>query len=139
MIALSVSIRNLDALRANFGKAPSLALKYLSKATMASIFEVEKQAVDRNFQFKTPRARRTGRLALSFAQGREIAPGGLRAAVGPTARHRGFYYPGAVYHGTSRGIRPNRYMDRIARAAEPEVSRHFEKAVDLLVSEIAKV
>jgi hypothetical protein len=139
MIPLTISITNLDALRANFGKAPSLALKYLAKATTASIFEVEKQAVDRNFQFKTPRALRTGRLALSFAQGRVIAPGGLRAAIGPTARHRGFYYPAAVYFGTTRGLRANPFMDRIARAAEPDVNQHFEKAVDLLVSDIARV
>ena len=138
MINLSIDIRNLDALRSNFAKAPSLALRYLAKATMAAIFEVEKQAVDSNFQFKTPRALRTGMLALSFAQGRTIAPGGLRAAIGPTARHRGFYYPGAVYFGT-RFTRPNFYMDRIAKAAEPDVNKHFETAVDRLVTDIAQV
>lgn len=134
MIAVSVEIRNLDALRANFDRAPALALKYLSKATAAAIFEVEKQAVDRNFQFKTPRAQRTGYLQLSFAYGRYFAPGGLRASIGPTA----FYAPW-VYFGTSRGQRPNPYMDRIAVAAEQDVARHFEKAVDLFITDIAKV
>ena len=93
---------------------------------------MEKQAVERNFQFKTPRALRTGYLALSFAYGRSFAPGGLQAAIGPTA-----HYAPNVYYGTMRS-RPNLYMDRIARAAEPAVDKHFEKAVDLLVSDIAK-
>lgn len=134
MIALRVSITNLDALRDNFAKAPGLALKYLSAATKAAIFEVEKQAVDENFRFKTPRALRTGYLALSFGYGRRIAPSGLRGSIGPTA-----HYASYVYNGTRHGIAPNRYMDRIAVAAEPEVNRHFEQAVDKLVGDIARV
>jgi hypothetical protein len=134
MITLSVRIENLDQLRSNFRRAPALALKYLAQATQAAIFEVEKQAVDKNFRFKWPRSMRTGYLALSFGYGRVIAAGGLRAAIGPTA-----HYAPYVYHGTSRGLRPNRYMDRIAAAAEAQVGRHFEKAIDKLTSDIAKV
>lgn len=137
MITLNVSISNLNELRANVNRAPSLALKYLGKATEAALFEVEKQAVDRNFQFKTPRALRTGALERSFKFGRTISPSKLSGSIGPTARHRGFYYPAAVYFGTSRGIKPNPYMDRIAKAAEPHVSKHFEKAVDLFVKQLA--
>jgi hypothetical protein len=125
MITVKVDIRNLDALRSNFSKAPALALSYLSKATKAAIFEIEKQAVDTNFQFKTPRAERTGYLALSFGYGRYIAPTGLYGWIGPTA-----HYAPYVYFGTSRGIRPNRYMDRIAAAAEPYINKHFGTAVD---------
>lgn len=139
MITMRIQVQNLEQLRSNFHRAPQTALKYLSKATKAGIFEVEKQAVDRNFQFKTPRHLRTGRLALSFANGRYIAPGGLSGSIGPTALSRsGFYYPGAVYYGT-RYITPNPYMDRIAKAAEPDVSRHFEKAVELFVDDLGKV
>lgn len=134
MITVKVEIKNLAALRSNFGRAPTLALKHLSKAVAASVFEVEKQAVDRNFQFKTPRALRTGFLQQSFSYGRYIAPGGLRASIGPTA-----HYAPYVYFGTRRGIRPNLYMDRIARAAEPHIGKHFEKAVDLFVSDLAKI
>jgi len=126
MITLRIQVKNLDQLRSNFAKAPKLALKYLARATSAAIFEVEKQAVDRNFQFKTPRALRTGMLGLSFAYGRYIAPGGLRASIGPTV-----HYAPTVY-------RANRYMDRIARAAKPAVGKHFEKAIDLFISHIAK-
>jgi len=133
MIAVDLHIENLDKLRANFNRAPAMALKYLSKATAASIFEVERQAVDRNFQFRTPRAQRTGNLQLSFAFGRYIAPGGLYASIGPTV-----HYAEHVYFGT-RYMPPNPYMDRIARAAEPEINRHFETAVDRFVGELADV
>lgn len=133
MIGVHVRITNLEALRANFRRSPVLALKYLSKATSASIFEVEKQAVDRNFQFKTPRALRTGMLQQSFSYGRYISPNGLYASIGPTVRYAPY-----VYFGTSRS-RPNRYMDRIARAAEPHINKHFETAVDRFVGELADV
>lgn len=134
MIQLRIHIENLDDLRANFRKAPALALKYLSQATKASIFEIEKQAVDKNFRFKWPRSMRTGYLSLSFGYGRYLAPGGLRASIGPTA----FYAP-FVYFGTRRGMMPNPYMDRIAEAAEPGVNKQFETAVDKLASDIARV
>lgn len=134
MINVRVDIQNLPALRANFARAPQTALKYLSKATAAAIFEVEQQAVDRNFRFKLPRARRSGYLQLSFQYGRYFAPGGLSASIGPTA-----LYAPYVYFGTGRGIRPNQYMDRIARAAEPGINKHFEKAIDLFVSDLTKV
>lgn len=134
MISLTLRIDNLDQLRANFAKAPSLALRYLGKATQASIAEIEKQAVDRNFQFKTPRPLRSGFLALSFAFGRYIAPGGLYGSIGPTVHYAPF-----VYFGTIRGTKPNPYMDRIAGAAETDVNRHFETAINLIVSDIARL
>lgn len=133
-IAVSVHIRGLDALRSNFKRAPALTLKYLAKATAAAIFEIEKQAVDRNFMFKTPRAQRTGLLAQSFAFGRYIAPNGLRGSIGPTVRYAPY-----VYFGTRRGLRPNKYMDRIARAAEPYVEKQFATALDRITSDLAKI
>lgn len=130
---VSIKVHNLDALRANFRKAPALTLKYLAKATSASLFEVEKQAIDRNFQFKTPRPRRTGQLQQSFSFGRHIDPSGLRGRIGPTVKYAPY-----VYFGTARGVQPNKYMDRIAKAAEPHVQKHFEKAVDIVVDKIIK-
>lgn len=134
MISVSLRIDNLDALRANFRRAPGITLGYLAKATQAAIFEVEKQAVDQNFRFRLPRAMRTGYLSLSFAYGRAFRNGGLQGSIGPTA-----HYAPYVYFGTRRGMRPNPYMDRIAEAAEPAVNKHFEDAVDKIVSDIAKV
>lgn len=134
MTTITVSVANLDKLRANFRKAPEITLRYLSQATRAAIFEVEKQAVDRNFRFKLPRSARTGYLALSFGYGRHIAPSGLRATIGPTA-----HYAPYVHEGTSRGIAPNPFMERIADAAEPAVNQHFNKATELIVRDLATV
>jgi hypothetical protein len=132
--AVSIRIENLDALQRNFGQAPARALTYLAKATAASLFEIEKQAVDRNFQFRTPRAKRTGFLQRSFDFGRYVAPGGLSASIGPTMPYAPF-----VYYGTRRGIRPNPYMDRIAKAAVPGVTRQFQDAIDAFTAELAAV
>lgn len=131
VVKMNIRIENLNELRANFNKAPQLSLKYLSQAVAASIFEVEKQAVDRNFQFKTPRSGRTGFLQSSFSQGKQIK--GLKGAIGPTT----FYSP-FVYFGTSRGIAANPFMDRIAEASEDSVTKHFKKAIDLFLRDIAK-
>ena len=132
MIALTVQIRGLDALRANFRQAPTLTLKYLAAATRASIFEVEKQAVDRNMQFRTPRAQRTGQLVARFGLNRSFESGGLRAQTGPTVRYAPYVYFG------KRGMRPNKYMDRIADAATPDVNKHFNQAADNIVKALAK-
>lgn len=131
MISLTVTIKNLSQLHDAFRRAPANTLKWLARATQASIFEVEKQAVDANFRFKWPRSMRTGYLALSFAYGRQIAPSGLRASIGPTAN-----YAPHVYWGTFRQA-ANPYMDRIAKAAEPHVNKHFDDAVDRIVSDLA--
>ena len=134
MIAVQMEIRNLPQLRRNFSLAPTTALKYLSKATQASVFEIEKEAVDTNFKFKTPRAKRTGYLQLSFQYGRYFAPGGLMASIGPTAQYAPY-----VYFGPHRGIKPNPYMDRTAKTATPAIQKHFENAVDKFVNDLAKV
>lgn len=132
--AVSIRIENMDKLQRNFALAPSTALKWLAKATAAATFEIEKQAVDANFRFKTPRAKRTGFLQQSFSFGRYIAPGGLSASIGPTAKYAPY-----VYYGTRRGIRPNPYMDRIAKAAKPGIEKLFGQAIDGFAAEVASV
>lgn len=131
MITVGVNIENLKELRNAFGQAPAVTLKYLAKAVQASIFEVEKHAVDGNFQFKTPRAQRTGYLQRSFDYGRRFDSGGLRGSIGPTANYATY-----VYSGTSR-MKPNPYMDRIAKKAEPHIQKHFDTAVGYILESLA--
>ena len=133
-VALTVRIEGLDRLQSAFRQAPALTLTYLAKATSAALFEVEKQAVDSNFRFRTPRSQRTGQLQQSFAFGRSISANGLRGTIGPTVRYAPY-----VYYGTRWGIRPNPYMDRIADAATPGVNKHFQKAVDIIVDKLAGI
>lgn len=131
MITLNITIENLDELRDNFKKSPSTMLKYLSQAVAASIFTIEKHSTDTNFQFKTPRGLRTGYLEQSFSFGKKIM--GLRGSIGPTATYAPY-----VYFGTSRGIQPNRYMERIVDASEREVGAHFKRAIQSAVADIAR-
>ncbi len=130
MADVSIEIQNLTELRANLRAAPKISLRWLNKALAASVFEIQKNAVDSNFQFKTPRSKRTGLLALSFKYGTVIKD--LYASVGPTV----FYAP-YVYYGTSRGISPNPFMDRIAKISTPEIQKHFNDAVEGIATEIA--
>lgn len=132
MADVTLTIEGLDKLKANFEKFPEVTKKNLNKAIQASIFEVEKNADDsgdsKNFQFKTPRAKRTGFLALSFKEG--IAFSDLRGAIGPTVQYAPY-----VYFGTSRGIVANPYMDRIANAATGGINKYFKMALDAIINE----
>lgn len=133
-VSISVDARDIDRLRASVRRAPGLVKEYVAKAVLASAIAVEKQAVDRNFQFKWPRAARTGVLQRSWDFGRFIHPSGLMASVGPTA-----HYAPYVYFGTSRGLPPNPFMDRIAAAASPEVARLFGEAADAVALRVARM
>jgi hypothetical protein len=134
MITVNVQIRGLDALRANFDKAPGLTLKYLAAATRAALFAVDKQVNEGGImQFKTPRSRRTGQLVARFGLNKEYKNGGLSGSTGPTV-----HYAPYVYFGTKRSG-PNKYMDRIALAAEPEVHAIFQKAIDTVVEKTARI
>lgn len=134
MVKVKVTIQNLDELRSNFERAPSLTLKYLARAVKASIIEVDKQAIDPNFRFKTPRSKRSGMLLTTWGQDKEFSRGGLTGQTGPTRDYAPY-----VYYGTSRGIKPNKYIDRIADAAEPKINKHFNDAADIIVEKLAAI
>ncbi len=132
MADIDIIVENLPELQRNLRNAPKISTKWLQKATQASVFVIKKHAVDENFLFKTPRAQRTGYLQISFNYGVKISL--LRAAIGPTADYAPY-----VYYGTSRGIVANPYMERIARAANPEVQKLFSQAIEAITKEIANV
>lgn len=127
MTKVSIRIENLAELRENFRKAPAITLRYLANATKAAVFEVEKQAVDSNFRFKTPRSFRSGYLSLSFAFGRRFENNGLRGIIGPTAHYAPYVH------------RDNPFMERIAGSAERAIEGHFEQAIDGIATSLAKV
>lgn len=133
MIAVRVQIQGLDALRRNFERAPALTLTYMARATRAALMEVDAQAIDPNMRFKTPRSKRTGQLVARWGLKRRFDNGGLKGATGPTVNYAPY-----VYYGTKRSG-PNKYMDRVAKAAEPNVQKHFQQAVDIIVKKTAKI
>ena len=135
MIAVNIQIQGLDQLRRNFQKAPSLTLKYLALATKASIAEVDKNVTEGGImQFKTPRSKRTGHLVGRWGIGghRGFTKGGLSGFTGPSVTYAPYVYFGA------RGRQPNKYMDRIASAAEPAIQKHFQTAVEIIADNLIK-
>lgn len=134
MADISITIQNADKLEAALKNFPTISKPRINTALQQSIFEIQKRTNDSGdsglFQFKTPRAKRTGYLARSFAFG--ITYGNLFASIGPTA-----VYAPYVYYGTSRGIIPNAYMDRIATDAQKDIEQHFQDAGDAIVQDIA--
>jgi hypothetical protein len=132
---VEVKIENLDELRRAIRDYPKIANPILADTINASLAIVHQiTGNDAIFQFKLPRAKRTGFLQLSFAQGIRLAsPKSLWGSIRPTV-----HYAPYVYFGTSRGIAPNPYIDRIAKAAEPRIQKFFKQAADRIVSTIAK-
>lgn len=107
-----------------FKKAPEIAGPIYAKAINAGLANIQKYADDKYFQFKTPRQLRTGMLQKSFAFGIKLATDSdLVGSIGPTV-----HYAKYVHFGT-KFITANPFMERIALAASPDVSKQFEIAV----------
>lgn len=124
MIELNIEVKGINQIKSAWDKRPALVKEYMNKAIEASVFEIEKNAVDENFQFKTPRSMRTGYLQRSFKFG--IITKDLYGAIGPTA----------VY--AQRVHRNNPFMPRIARVSQPAIQRHFTDALKYIVEGISK-
>lgn len=128
MIELEIEVRGLDKLQAAIKRAPSVVRDRLNDAVRASVFEVLRYADDSGnsklFQFKTPRALRTGWLSLSFRHGIQYSD--LQGSVGPIAIYAPYVH------------KFNPFMRRIAEAAKPEIQKHFERSVELVVRDLEK-
>lgn len=124
MIEIKVEVKGISKLKEMYAKRPEVVRKYINKAISASIFEVERQAIDSNFQFKTPRAFRTGYLQRSFKFGMQL--GDLIGQIGPTAEYAPYVH------------RKNPFMYRVASASQPYIQKHFEDALKLIVQDLKK-
>lgn len=123
MIDVNIELRGVDNIQAAFRRRPEVVKRYINRAIEASIFEIEKQAVDQNFQFKTPRAKRTGLLQRSFKFG--IVTRDFFGAIGPTVRY------------AARVHENNPYMQRIATASQPFIQKHFDTALQYIAEDLS--
>lgn len=121
--AVVIEIDGLERLQKQLAKAPDIVRSWLNKAIQASIFEIEAEAVDENFLFKTPRALRTGLLQRSFKFGMSF--GDLWGQIGPTVAYAPFVHKG------------NPFMGRIVNKAKPKIGTHFDDALEGIAKEIA--
>lgn len=119
-----VVVKGYDEIIRNFRKSPHIVSKYVNRAIKASVYEIDKENEDRNLQFKTPRALRTGRLQRSISS--NIILEDMHGEIGPNV-----YYAEYVH-------RKNKFMPRLLRIAQPRIDKHFETAVDKIIKELAK-
>lgn len=124
MIAMNIKVNGLNGLKSAFQKRPEIVKKYINDAISRAVFIIENNATDDNFQFITPRSQRTGWLQRSFKLG--IQTRDFFGSIGPTAE----YAP--KVHAS------NPFMERIARAAQPQIERELNDAVANITSEIAR-
>lgn len=142
MAEFKVEIQGLRELKMALKDYPKISTPRFSKAINASLMEISKMAIgdETVFQFKLPRSKRTGLLSATFGipdaggQGLVLAtPDKLSGTVGPTR----FYAP-FVEFGTSRGMAPNPYMERILDRSKDKVNKYLETAMKEVTDEIAK-
>lgn len=127
---LNIKAVNFKEIEKAFVSAPKDISIQIGRAVVASLFEVEKQAIDRNFQFKTPRSQRTGFLERSFKFGTVV--GKEKGEIGPTAK-----YANSVHEGLGGATNPsNPFMVRILEEADPNIQKHFEDAIDIVINKI---
>lgn len=124
MIQMNIEVKGLNEIKKAWAKRPEIVKKYMNKAIEASMFQLEKDANDNQFQFKTPRALRTGMLQLSFKHG--IISRDLFGSIGPTVN-----YAPKVHQN-------NPFMPRIAQSSQPYVQKYFEQALGFIVEDLAK-
>lgn len=123
MIEMNIRVKGLNGIKKAFQKRPEIVKRYINDAISRSIFIIENNATDQNFQFKTPRPQRTGLLQRSFKFG--IQTRDFFGSIGPTVE-----YAPKVHE-------DNPFMDRIARASQPHIERELNEAVVSITNAIA--
>lgn len=123
-VELNIEINGLNRIKEAFARRPDVVKRYINRAIEASIFQIEKDATDDNFQFKTSRSQRTGYLQRSFKFG--IVSRDFFGSIGPTANYASYVH------------RNNEFMPRIARASQPFIQKYFEDALSFIVDDLEK-
>ena len=151
MASFSVEIPNIGKLQKALEDSSKIAEPWLQKAIEASVAEIQKNATKGTVPWKT------GYLVQSFGLG--ILIGRLIGRIAPTANYaiyvhegtgpheirpkngKALFWPGAA-HPVAKvnhpGTKPNRFIPRILGKATPGINRHFERALELILGEIAR-
>lgn len=151
MASFAVEIENLDEVIKALKSYPKVAEKRIQQAVEAGAAEVQKNAVKGVVPW------RTGMLCQSFGLG--ITIGRMFARVTPTVEYAiyvhegtrphiitarpggGLFWPGAAHPMKSvhhPGTKPNRFMPRIMERANKRIQHHFQRALDLIASDLTK-
>lgn len=130
MTLLRMKIYGSEEIQKALKRFPVKAATLFYRAINAGLAEIHKESDDHNFLFKRP----TGTTKNSFAHGISLATRDkLLGKIGPTTKYAIY-----VHEGTRRGIKPNRFMNRIAKQSEKSVMKHFDNALSELVNDMSK-
>lgn len=150
MAILELETPKLKELLFNFKRYSAISERWIQKAIEASAAELHKAANKENVPW------RTGRLVQSF----QVAIGRMFAKVWPSANYAQFVYFGTRAHkilpnakqalyweGAAHpvksvwhpGTKENRFLERMIKAADPKIAKHFKEAGDNIAKDIAKI
>lgn len=121
---ITIEIENADRIIQMLKKAPDVMMKWLEKANTASLMELQKRTVRGVVPY------RTGALMQTFDYTPKPTKG-LKFEYYPTREYAPY-----VYYGTSRGIQPNKYLDRILELARQSIMGHYDQAVEQASKEL---
>ncbi len=135
---ISVTIKNLDKVRAALMESPVVVAKHINKAINRSILDIRNEAMD-----TTPVD--TGRLKGSF----EMVFGKLRGEIGPTADyaiyvhegHRqqvGRYVAAIGKRLVSPYVKGNPFLKIAVSNAENKINKNFQEGLKDSLEEIAR-
>jgi len=114
-----------------FTVAPRKTVRELNMAMRASLMSIQRREVDKYFQFKTPRAKRTGMLQRMFQLNTATAVQAL------ASRRDALYteiYSTVRYADWVASF--NNYYDRILRASYGDIRKHFDRAVKNVIGSL---
>ena len=132
MATIEFKVKGLSKIVKALEEYPNYSRQIFANAINALLAELHKNAVDDNFQFKTPRMLRTGRLSSSFSEGINLASAyKLEGSIGPKVNYAIFVHEGTRY------IKPNPFMERILKASLPKGNQYFQSAIDQIGRRIA--
>lgn len=152
----SIKISNLDQIKTALSNYPAAAKKYFSRAINAALVTLDKNAVDSNFKFKTPRESRSGLLQQSFGEGlHQATESNLTGSTGPTVAYAKYVEFGTAAHLIKAinakvlankksgqvfgpivhhpGSAANPFMERIIGVSQSEIDNTFTQALDLVM------
>lgn len=118
---ITIRIRNLEDLRVAVARYPQTSLEQIDEALDRSVDIVLNYALPHRGIVPY----RTTRMSQSFKEG--IVRGNLWRAVGPTVEYAIYVDQGTRY------IKPRKFMEKLAQAAEPLINKRFDEAAQKIV------
>ena len=128
---IKVQIPHHKQLSQAFLLAPKRTVREMNMAMRASLLSIQQRQVDKYFQFKTPRSRRTGMLQRMFQLNTATA---VQALVSKKDALYTEIYSTVRY--ADWVASKNNYYKRILDASQLDVRKHYARAVENIIGSL---